>query len=346
MTRTITQIQGEYGLNQDSDDTPFKNLEDSILTNIGKFLDERESGRQEMAQAQGFGRSSFHEQAARKQEKDVISEVGSTFAQARLQDAMADKQMERDITKAGVAFDITKGTMQEQTTQAVKLAEEQQRIHEEQFKSFEEKYADRALGQQMRLFEEERAGTIQDIRLRFEAGEFTTEAEAYSAMQDAITEISNKEKEALEQARAEERISNTTAMQRQKDLITHEYKQKLEVMDEQFQNEMRSAFGENVLNEDGTLNEDFRGHVAERHFYSMQLDRQKLITDMNIEMIRGRVQLQNELMSGVLKDFDSSDMGDWVNLAAILNLDSITRMLTGWQKDVTSDIPETERPFA
>jgi RNA-binding protein YhbY len=319
MTRTITQIQGEYGLNQNAEDDPFKNLEESVLSNVDKMLQERESARIEMDAAKGFGRSTFHDAISAKQEGDVISQVGTQFAQARQQDALAQRQMERTITQAAVGHDLDVSKM-----------EEQSRIQQEQYKTHEEIYADRALGEQMKLFSQEKSNMLQNIKSQFDAGELD-EAEYFEQSQVAISQLATQQKEALEQARVDGRISSSTALDRQMSLVEHEYVERLKLMNEDFANKMRSQFGEDVIDENGNLNPDYRGETAERFYYSMMLDRQKLINEMQTEQVKGQIQLNNTLLANVLGNIDLDQHDGTLkalgSIAALLGSSYITNMI-------------------
>jgi len=328
MTRTLTQIQGEYGLNQDAEADPFKNLEESVLSNVDKMLQERESARQEMDAAKGFGRSTFHDAISAKQEGDVISQVGTQFAQARQQDALAQRQMERTITQAAVGHDLE-----------VSKIEEQSRIQQEQYKTHEEIYADRGLTAQMKLFSEEKTQTIEALRARIDSGgdDSLTEEEFLSQSQAAIADISARQQEALKAQVAAGQISNHTAYTRQQGIIRTQYEEQAKLNLQESLNALRTAYGDDVAyidqNGDLILNEDFAGDIAERAYQSALLDHQKYVMQMEAEILLGDIQFNQTLIKAIIEgsEFDITKPESW---GKMMNNSVLATLLKGLEKNI------------
>lgn len=83
MVTTLTSIAGTYGLPTTSN-SPFGDVEKSVYDSVKSYLDEYRSSSLEGLTSRGLGRSTFGEQAMGKQESDIFSNLGKTFAENRL----------------------------------------------------------------------------------------------------------------------------------------------------------------------------------------------------------------------------------------------------------------------
>lgn len=105
--RTMSQIAGEFGLSRNSTADPFAKSEQATLDIISQQLSEFRSQAVESQSARGFGRSTFDEAVLRRQETDVLGQVGSQFAQARTTDDLRERDFERGLLTRGIEADIT-----------------------------------------------------------------------------------------------------------------------------------------------------------------------------------------------------------------------------------------------
>lgn len=107
--RTITEIQGEYGLTQGATGDAFSQQEAKVLDTVKTALSDIRSQQLESAAARGFARSSFTEGAFAKQAGDVVGQVGVEFARARTEEELRQRQFERGIVGQAVASDLETG---------------------------------------------------------------------------------------------------------------------------------------------------------------------------------------------------------------------------------------------
>jgi len=114
MARTISQIAGEFGLRQNATEDPFAQAEQATLENIQRSLQDIRSQTQEAAQARGFGRSSFTEGIQARQEADILGQTFESFARARQDETLRERQFGRDIISQQIGADITSRQIQEQ----------------------------------------------------------------------------------------------------------------------------------------------------------------------------------------------------------------------------------------
>lgn len=84
MVRTLTQIQGEYGLPANAQSDMFSASEQSVLNTIEKALAQQNSQAIEQMAGRGMGRSSFTEGLLQQKQTDVMGNVFNQFAQNRL----------------------------------------------------------------------------------------------------------------------------------------------------------------------------------------------------------------------------------------------------------------------
>lgn len=117
MARTISQIAGEFGLARGAAGDPFAAQEEAVLKNVQQSLADIRSQQLESAAARGFGRSSFTEGAFARQTADVLGQVGQQFAQARTQEALAERQFERGLISEQLGADVQSRLLQQQSQQ-------------------------------------------------------------------------------------------------------------------------------------------------------------------------------------------------------------------------------------
>lgn len=83
MVRTLTAIQGEYGLPSNAQSDMFSSSEESVYKSIEKALAQQNSQSIEQMAGRGMGRSSFTEGLLQQKQADVMNNMFSQFAQAR-----------------------------------------------------------------------------------------------------------------------------------------------------------------------------------------------------------------------------------------------------------------------
>lgn len=84
MVRTITAIQGEYGLPKLAQSDMFSSSEESVLKNIEKAVAQQNSQTIEQMAGRGMGRSSFTEGLMQQKQADIYGNVFNQFAQNRM----------------------------------------------------------------------------------------------------------------------------------------------------------------------------------------------------------------------------------------------------------------------
>lgn len=105
MTRTISQIAGEFGLARSADTDPFQKQEEAVRANVQRSLADSRSQQLESQAARGLGRSSFTEGLFARKEADVMGQVESQFAQTRLNEELQERQFERGIISEELGAD-------------------------------------------------------------------------------------------------------------------------------------------------------------------------------------------------------------------------------------------------
>jgi len=121
MTRTISQIAGEFGLSRGASADPFSQQETAVLGNVQRSLDDIRSQQLESSSARGFGRSSFTEGAFARQTADVVGQVGQQFAQGRTQEALRESDFERGIISQEIGADRASRALTETTAAEQRL---------------------------------------------------------------------------------------------------------------------------------------------------------------------------------------------------------------------------------
>ena len=112
MVRTISQIAGDFGLAQNATQDPFAKTEEATLQNLQRQLSEMRSQSQELAAAQGVGRSTFQQGVQARQEEGIVGSVLQQLQGARLQEDLAQRAFERGIVGAGVQADLAEQAAQ------------------------------------------------------------------------------------------------------------------------------------------------------------------------------------------------------------------------------------------
>lgn len=121
---TISEIAGEYGIDTTNDSDPFAAVEQSTRDTLSSVLTELGSNQEELNAAKGFGRSTFHEAIAAKQQGDIITQSLADINRYRATDVINKNEFERGIISNRIASDVN-------TANTKELASYQQGLNEQ-----------------------------------------------------------------------------------------------------------------------------------------------------------------------------------------------------------------------